>query len=43
MWFEDLISYFSSLFGLTFCKQFRRTNIIVEDFETTYLFEHNDY
>jgi hypothetical protein len=43
MCFDELISYFSSLFGITFCKQFRRTDIIVEDFETTYLFEHNDF
>jgi len=35
MWLDNLISYLQSLF----CK-FRRTeDIIVEDFETTYLFE----
>jgi hypothetical protein len=39
MWFDNLILYIQSLF----CdKNKRKPNIIVEDFETTYLFESDE-
>ena len=37
MWFDNLVSYIQTLF----CHK-RKPNIIVEDFETTYLFESDD-
>jgi hypothetical protein len=40
MWFERLISFFKSLITNHFRRE-KPKDIIVEDFETTYLFEHN--
>jgi hypothetical protein len=37
MWFDNLISYIQTLF----CHKIK-PNIIVEDFETTYLFESDE-
>ena len=37
MWFDNLISYIQTLF----CHK-RKPDIIVEDFETTYLFESDE-